>query len=154
MGVQFADSDQFFPARLVAVASEVDLAVIKTDIRGGVPTVQGLNRRADTVGPGDPVALIGFPLGTDLPMSEGRTLPRARTSFHAGTVSKVLPDLLQIDSYGARGSSGTPIFDGNGEVVGILYGGQPGSEGRIVYAVPVAYALDLLAQEATGRSDR
>jgi S1-C subfamily serine protease len=68
----------------------------------------------------------------------------ARTSFSAGTISKVLPDVLQLDGYGSPGASGSPIFDGNGEVIGILYGGQEGSAGRIVFGVPSRHAVQLL----------
>ncbi len=143
MGVRFADSDQFFRARLVTISDEVDLAVVKVDIRGGVPTIGGLNTRPDTVRQGDPVALIGFPLGTDLPMSGDGAV--ARTTFWAGTVSKVLGDLIQVDGYGAQGASGTPVFDRRGEVIGVLYGGQPGSGGRIVFTVPSSYVIDLIA---------
>ncbi len=145
IGIQFADSWQVFEARLLAVSSEVDLAVVKVNIRGGVPKVQRLNLRRDTVSQGDPVATIGFPLGTSLPMTEaGRSRTIARTTFNAGTASKVLPDLIQIDGYGAQGASGSPIFDRNGEVVSVLYGGEPGSSGRIVLSVPSSYVVGLL----------
>jgi len=148
LAIQFADSYQVFPAQLRAVSNEADLAIVKVNIRGGVPTVQGLNERPDTLGVGIPVAAIGFPMGTDLPMSEtGRSRTIARTTFTAGTVSKVLPDLIQLDSYGTRGASGSPIFDRSGRVVSILYGGEPGSEGRIVLSVPSTYALSLLESQ-------
>jgi S1-C subfamily serine protease len=75
----------------------------------------------------------------------GRDRSIARTSFYAGSVSKVLEDVLQIDGYGAEGSSGSPILDENGEVVGIVYGGQSGSEGRVVLGGPSRSALRLLA---------
>ena len=145
IAIKFADSYQVFPAQLLAVSSEVDLAVVKVNVRGGVPTVRRLNERPDTLMPGDPVAVIGFPWGVDLPMTEtGESRTIARTTFMAGSVSKSLSDLVQIDGYGARGSSGSPIFDRNGEVVSILYGGEPGSDGRIVLSVPSSFALDLL----------
>ena len=145
LAIKFADSYQVFPAQLIAVSSEADLAIVRVNIRGGVPTVQGLNERPDTLTQGDPVAVIGFPLGTDLPMTAtGRSETIARTSFTAGTISKILDDLLQIDGYGAQGASGSPIFDRNGQVVSILYGGEPGSSGRIVLSVPSTFAVDLL----------
>jgi S1-C subfamily serine protease len=53
-----------------------------------------------------------------------------------GTVSKSLPDTLQFDAYAAQGSSGSPVFDSHGLVIGVLFGGQAESNGRIVYAVP------------------
>lgn len=148
LAIKFADSYQVYPAQLRAVSNEADLAIVKVNIRGGVPTVQGLNERPDTLGAGDPVAVIGFPMGTDLPMSEaGESRSIARTSFTAGSVSKTLPDLVQIDGYGARGASGSPIFDRAGQVVSILYGGEPGSGGRIVLSVPSTYALNLLQSQ-------
>ena len=146
IAIQFADSRQIFEARLVTVSPEVDLAVVRVNIRGGVPTIQSLNQRPDTVRQGDPVATVGFPLGTSLPMTNaGNAGTIARTSFTAGTASKVLGDLIQIDGYGAQGASGSPIFDRNGEVVSVLYGGQPGSAGRIVLSVPSSYVAELLA---------
>ncbi len=139
IAVRFSDSEQTWRGRLVTYSREVDLAVIRVDVLGGVPTVRGLNASPDTLQQGDPVAVIGFPLGTELPMGDV-----ARTSFSAGTISKILPDVLQLDGYGAEGASGSPIFDSNGEVVGILYGGQEGSAGRIVFGVPAQHAVQLL----------
>jgi len=113
-------------------------------VNGGVPTVKGLSSSADGH-PGDPVAIIGFPLGVELPMLASKDeRPAAKTTFTAGTISKVLPDLVQIDGYGAEGSSGSPIFDRKGDVIAILYGGQPGTSGRVVFAVPASYATRLL----------
>ena len=65
-------------------------------------------------------------------------------------MSKVLDDLVQIDGYGAEGASGSPVFDGNGQVVGVLYGGQEGTGGRIVYAVPARKVLELLRSVDAG----
>jgi S1-C subfamily serine protease len=144
IGVKFADSDQTYPARVLALSSEADVAVVKVDVRGGTPTIGELDARG-TVKPGDPVAIIGFPLGVDLPMDQrgGRTV--ARTTLTAGTVSKVLADRLQVDGYGAEGSSGSPILSRDGRVIGVLFGGQPGTEGRIVFGVPASYAARIAA---------
>jgi len=59
-------------------------------------------------------------------------------------VSKALPNDLQIDGYGAQGASGSPIFDRAGSLLGVLYAGQTGSNGRVVFAVPVPYVTALL----------
>lgn len=140
IAVRFADSRQTFPGRLVATSDDADLAVIKVDVPGGVPAVQALSDRPDTLAQGDPVAVIGFPRGVDLPMSDDI----ARTTLLAGTVSKALTDVLQIDGYGAAGASGSPIFDRDGTVVGVLYGGDAGAPGRIVYGVPSSHVIRLL----------
>jgi S1-C subfamily serine protease len=142
IAVRFADSEQTFRGRVISTAEDVDLALIKVDIPGGIPTVGSLSDASPAVRQGDPVALIGFPKGTELPMSG----QRARTSLFAGTVSKALGDLVQIDGYGAEGASGSPIFDRNGLVVAILFGGEAGTQGRVLYGVPATYGRQLLAQ--------
>ena len=144
--VQFADSRQRFRAQVVTVSrdQEIDLAVIRVSLRGEVPTVERLNRQPDTVPVGAPVAVIGFPGGIDSPQLELEDGSYAATSLTAGTVSKNLPNLIQINGYGAHGASGSPIFDANGEVVAVLFGGESGSGGRVLYAVPASYALQLL----------
>lgn len=145
VAVQFADSKQVFQTDVLAVAPDVDLAVIRVNVAGSVPPVKGLSS-TDPM-PGDPVAVIGFPLGLDLPMlSVGEGRPIVKTSLNAGTVSKVLPDRIQFDGYGAEGASGSPIFDRNGEVMAVLFGGEPGTSGRVVYGVPVSYVTRLLQQ--------
>lgn len=144
LGARFADSDQFFPARVLAIAEDADLAVLKVDVRGGTPAVKGLNARPDTVRQGDPVALIGFPLGTDLRMSQRDDRTVARTTLTPGSVSKVIEHEIQVFGYGAPGASGSPIFDRAGEVIGVLYGGQPGSDGRVLFGVRSDLAARLL----------
>jgi len=147
IAIKFADSHQVYQARVVAISQEADLAILKVDISGGVPAIRGLNLRADTLRQGDPVAIVGFPLGPDLPMTAfgaGRTV--ARTSFSAGSISKNLPDALQIDGYGAEGSSGSPIFDQSGTVIGVVFGAEEGSYGRIVVGAPVGQLVRLLEQ--------
>ena len=59
-----------------------------------------------------------------------------KSTLGLGTVSKVLADTLQFDAFAAPGSSGSAVFDSRGFVIGVLFGGQTESNGRIVYAVP------------------
>jgi S1-C subfamily serine protease len=136
IGVQFAGSAQLFRADLVAVAEDMDIGVVRAPIRGGNPHVAGLARERNVVERGDPVAMLGYPLGFDLPMDRAVTAPIADPSLIVGTVSKVLTNLVQVDGYGAPGASGSAVFDRRGRVIGVLFGGQRESDGRIVYAVP------------------
>jgi S1-C subfamily serine protease len=77
-------------------------------------------------------------------MEGGESGMIARTSLSVGTVSKSLPEILQIDAFAIEGSSGTPVFGSDGAVLGVVYGGADGSGGRIVYAVPSSAISSLL----------
>jgi pSer/pThr/pTyr-binding forkhead associated (FHA) protein/S1-C subfamily serine protease len=136
LGVMFAGSRQNFPAHVIALAPEADIAVLRVTVRGGVPRVAGILSQSHSVERGDPVAILGYPLGFDLPMARSGEARVPVPTLTVGTVSKVLPDVVQLDGYGAPGSSGSPVFDRNGLVAGVVYGGERESLGKIVYAVP------------------
>jgi S1-C subfamily serine protease len=146
IAVKFSGSKQWFPGRYVGVSDAADLGVLKVEIRGGTPRVQGLNRDPRSLQRGDPVAIIGYPLGLDLPMEGQGTDVVASPTLTVGTASKVLPNVVQVDGYGAPGSSGSPIFDHDGRVVAVLYGGIQESNGRIILAVPVGFVTDYLSR--------
>jgi len=144
IGVAFNGSSQNFRAELVKAHPTEDVALIRVLVDKGVPTVARLAQSNNAPQVGDPVAMIGFPLGLDLPMGGEWTASGVRATLTLGTASKVLPNLLQLDGYGAEGSSGSPVFNRAGEVVGLVYGGQRGSNGRVLFAVPIRYGLELL----------
>jgi hypothetical protein len=123
-------------AHVVKVSPTDELAFIKIDDAGNYPSVAGVASRSALL-VGAPVALIGYPLGTGTAGMGGdiNTL-RPKSTLGLGTVSKILADTLQFDAFAAPGSSGSAVFDARGFVVGVLFGGQPESNGRILYAVP------------------
>ncbi|HEX9283414.1 MAG TPA: trypsin-like peptidase domain-containing protein [Gemmatimonadales bacterium] len=144
IAIKFSGSKQWFPGRFVSVAESADVGVVKVDVKGGTPRVAGFARDPHGLERGDPVAIIGYPLGEDLPMErQGRTAV-ADPTLTVGTVSKVLGGLVQVDGYGAPGSSGSPIFDREGRVAAVLYGGNRESQGKIIYAVPASAVIDYL----------
>lgn len=137
IGVQFADSRQVWRARVTAVAEDADLAVLKVDdIVGGNPVVHGINPRGDTLAAGAPVALLGFPLAV------GAERPRPLVT--AGVVSSWGVREVRVQGYGAEGASGSPIFDADGRLLGVLYGGTGEGAGRSLLAVPAAAVEALL----------
>ncbi|OLB05196.1 MAG: hypothetical protein AUH06_10585 [Gemmatimonadetes bacterium 13_2_20CM_69_27] len=147
IAVKFSGSKQWFQGRVVGVADTADVGVLQVDVRGGTPRVFGLLEQAGGLQRGDPVAIIGYPLGEDLPMERhGQSAVVADPTLTVGTVSKVLSSVVQVDGYGAPGSSGSPIFDRGGYVVGVLYGGNRESQGKIIYAVPAHLVLEYLHQ--------
>ncbi len=144
--VLFGNTHSWVPAHLVRVSDSADVAIVKTDTPGPFPAVQGI---ASSAAPrvGAPVSVIGFPLGVELPMDGSGSALTARSTLAAGMVSKALPELLQIDSFAAEGSSGSPVFDSNGRVIGVVYGGAKESGGRIVFAVPASAVSRLMAEK-------
>jgi S1-C subfamily serine protease len=144
VGVMFNHSNQNFPATLLRKHpnADVDMALLHVRIRGGTPVVPGIDNSAPTVG--RPIVSIGFPNGVDLEGFADLRRTGATATLTAGTISRLTPDLVQIDGYGATGASGSPILDQRGFVVGVLYGGQSGTGGRIVYAEPARYIRELL----------
>lgn len=145
MGVIFNGSNQNFPAEIVAThpSAGVDVALVKVSLRGGVETVIPVG--SATAEAGEPVAIIGFPLGLDMAMGGEWQQVGVSTSLNTGTLSKVLDNQLVITGYGAAGMSGSPVFNRQGQVIGIVYGGQRDSQGRVVLAVPVKFGRDLLS---------
>lgn len=139
--VKFANTGRTYRARIEKLPENpgTDLALLQIEGGGKFPTVARLGSSVD-MPVGAPVATIGYPLGTDLPMDGSA----AKTTATFGNVSKVVPDLLQIDAFASHGSSGSPVFDGHGHVVGVVWGGPEGGEGRIVFSVPVDRLNELL----------
>jgi S1-C subfamily serine protease len=146
IAVQFSGSHDVLPARFVRAAPDADIAVIKVESRGPFPVVTGLASESQAQA-GDPIALVGFPLGLDLPQGGTAARPVARASLMTGTVSRVLDTLLQLDAFSGTGASGSPILDRTGRVIGIVFGGQRESGGRIVFGLPIRRAASLLSQE-------
>ncbi|MEO8335803.1 MAG: trypsin-like peptidase domain-containing protein [bacterium] len=136
MMVIYANTKKWLRAKVVRVSDTDDLALIQVEDAGTYPIVAGVSRAGTTANVGAPVASIGYPGATDTPMEGSGMNITARTTSTPGTVSKRLDDVIQIDSYAGHGSSGSPLFDSAGNVVGVIWGGAKESNGRIVYAVP------------------
>lgn len=147
MLAKFNGSRQWIPAQLVRTLDDDDLALIQLEGDGPYPAVAGIATTPIAVGAA--TLLMGFPLGMETAM-EGRGSDDfvASASLGTATVSKVLADVLQLDAYAGEGSSGSPVFDRNGRVTGVVYGGARESGGRIVYAVPAARLVAALGSDA------
>lgn len=142
IGVQFSDSRQVWPAHVVAVSNSADLALVQAErIEGDIPTVSGFNSQADTLGSGAPVAILGFPLGGRPPDGAAGVI---RPLLTAGVIAGFRGDLVELQGYGEKGASGSPVMDRDGLVIGVLVGGQQEGDERALLAVPAAAALRLL----------
>ena len=149
IAVVFDNTRGWKPAHVVKVSATDELAWIKIDEPGNYPVVAGVAKQS-SVRVGTPVALMGYPLGTSTAGMGGdinKLIPKSTLGL--GTVSKMLADTLQFDAYAAPGSSGSAVFDARGFVVGVLFGGQGESNGRIIYAVPSEKLVAQMPPEAS-----
>ncbi|CAN5668426.1 hypothetical protein BH23GEM7_BH23GEM7_11790 [soil metagenome] len=148
IAIQFSGSEQVWPARILRISAEADLAVIKVDnILGGVPTVRTLNLRPDTVRLGAAVAVLGYPHETQTePPAGSQRVRLAQPLLAAGSLGSVTAWMLEVQGYGAPGGSGSPIFDANGEVLAVLFGGWHEEGRQTLVAVPASVAAQLLEE--------
>ena len=93
---------------------------------------------------GEPAALIGFPAGAGFARA-GSQSALVRTSMTAGIISRVTDDLIQFDGMTIGGSSGSPLFNANGEVISIHRAGLPQAPG-FALSVPLKHAIPLLPE--------
>lgn len=129
IGLFFARNPTWYYAQFLRASETADVALLKVDASGEFPTVKSI-ASSTTAAPGDAVALMGFPLGTTL--ERGSKTP----SLNIGAISKIEPDLIQIEAYSAEGASGSPAFDADGNVIGVLFGSPVEAAGRIIFLVP------------------
>jgi len=143
--VIFSDTKAWLEAHVVRSSPDADLSLLQIDRAGPYPWIGGIAKNTSGLPVGAPVVTIGYPLGTETPMEGSGTKITARSSLFTGTLSKHLEDVLQLDAYAGAGSSGSPVFDLDGRVVGVVYGGAREAQGRIVYAVPADKLTPMLA---------
>ena len=113
IAVRAAPGDDWIDARVVAVDPDADLAILRVDVDLGAPL-----ELAAPPAVGEPVVGLGHPLGSvadDDEVFEGLLT----WSLTRGMVSAVGGQSLQIDAALASGSSGAPVLDRRGRVVGV-----------------------------------
>ncbi len=149
--VVMADTRTPLVADLVA-ASDVrdqDIAVLKIrNFHGAV--VRAIDWMGRGVRQGAPAALIGFPRGTLLAFDQNGFV---RTTMFAGVIAKATAEWIQFAGSTDAGSSGSPVFDVEGEVIGIHYGAyaSPGGDSAPVslgFAIPIGRARRWLPPDA------
>ncbi len=93
----------------------LDLAIVKVDVKGLVPVELG---DSDKVVVGDIAIAIGNPLGTDLMSSVTQGIISG-LNRDVSTENTNMSGLLQTDASINPGNSGGPLFNQDGQVIGI-----------------------------------
>jgi serine protease Do len=130
-----------FEATLVGIDRKTDLALLKIDADRPLPFVNWGD--SDTVRVGDWSLAIGNPFGLGGTVTAGILSARAR-NINAG----LYDDFLQTDAPINPGNSGGPLFNLDGEVIGVnsAIASPSGGNVGIGFAIPAALAEPIIAQ--------
>ena len=140
--VSLADRREFV-AEIIGVDALSDLAVLKVD-GNKLPKVKVGD--SDKLKVGDWVVAIGSPFSFDFSVTAGIVSAKGR-SIQNNNIGNYVP-FLQTDVAINPGNSGGPLFDLDGNVVGInsqIYSRSGGYQG-LAFAIPVNVAIDVADQ--------
>ena len=148
--VSLSDGTQL-PAQLIGADEVTDIAVIKVTPSARLPAVSWGDSRALEVG--DWVVAAGNPFGLGGSVTAGIVSARGRDLGGAGGVD----DFIQIDAPINPGNSGGPLFNLDGQVVGVNSQilSPTGSSVGIGFAIPSELVSRIVAElRAKGRIER
>jgi len=138
-----------FKAKIIGVDKRTDVALVKIDATGLPKAIIGDPSKLKV---GAWVAAIGSPFGLENTMTAGIVSAKGRALPQENFVP-----FIQTDVAINPGNSGGPLFNLNGEVVGInsqIYSRSRGSMG-LSFAIPIDVALDISNQlKSNGRITR
>ncbi|HEV8401234.1 MAG TPA: FHA domain-containing protein [Gemmatimonadales bacterium] len=137
--VTMADQSLARLADVVATSRERDVSIIKIRNYQG-PSLSAIDWQGTKARQGEPAALIGYPAGSGFARDRASVV---RTSMTAGILSRVTSDLIQFDGMTTGGSSGSPVFNADGEVISVHRAGLRQGPG-FALSVPVKYAIPLM----------
>jgi serine protease Do len=166
MTAYFPGINHGIPISTQKISSAADVAVVKGNVSGlGLRRIALADGRNTAVG-GSPVILLGYPTGVDAIMArtgaatlqaiadssngDPRQLMEQLASRHLitpivtqGHIGDVLSDKIVYDAQTTHGGSGGPLFDDQGQVIGINFAMVQGFGGSN-FAIPVRFGESLL----------
>lgn len=108
--IEFFSGEELI-AKVIGTDPKTDIALLKVEAKGPLPFVNFGDSNASRVG--DWVIAMGNPLGQGFSVSAG--IVSARNRALSGTYD----DYIQTDAAINRGNSGGPLFNMDGEVIGV-----------------------------------
>jgi serine protease Do len=136
-------NEKTYTARVIGSDPKTDLALIKIDAGGSLPTVDLGD--SDSLKVGEWVLAIGNPFGLEETVTAGIVSAKGRV-IGAGAYD----DFIQTDASINPGNSGGPLFNVRGEVIGINTAIINRGQG-IGFAIPINMAKDLYPQLKKGK---
>lgn len=122
--------------------NSADTAILRFAASSAI--VHGIDAEIGRINQGDEVVVIGYPLGLDL--LERTKDDRIDPSLSAGIVSRVGQDFIQLNLRAYHGTSGGPVLNRKGCVIGILTANL-GNAQDIALATPISAAVALAKSE-------
>ena len=139
--VQLDGSDESYDATIVGQDSTSDIAVLKIDATGLTPAVIG---DSDALAVGEVAVAVGNPLGT---LSNTVTDGVVSALNRQVTVQDNDMTLIQTDASISPGNSGGGLFNGNGELIGIVNAKSSSSDAEgLGFAIPINTAMEMAKQ--------
>ncbi len=142
--IHLADGRVFHPGQVWADA-ESDIALLSLDGAVNLPTAVLGN--SDNARVGRWVLAIGSPFGLNQTVTHGIISARDRGQVSLGGSIRI-KEFLQTDAAINPGSSGGPLVDMNGEVVGIntAIASHSGSNSGVAFSIPINLARRIATQ--------
>lgn len=154
-----------FDLKVEKISDEVDLALLRIDLRGERIPVLELDPTEKGAVVGEPMLLLGYPAGVgaifaktdpeivkqlfNLPfiplVQELSNRGLIRPLSTQGHLSDIMYNRIVYDAQTTTGGSGGPIFNKKGKVIGINYGIFPGFRGSN-FGIPISYGIELINQ--------
>jgi serine protease Do len=163
--VRFPGTRSDYNATLVKISPESDVAEIKIDADSPLSTIPLADD--SNVAAGEKIILLGYPDVSNESYAEADSNARGITSFFIpeptvteGVVSKLpapqddkgqgnvkikdkFGNMYQLDIFAAPGSSGGPVLNSQGKVIGLMSMGLSNAE-HVAFAVPISAVRELL----------